>query len=141
MANEKILVVDDETNLRRVLSAQLVRDGYDVHTAEDGEEALAFLRRYRSLIVEAAVPDVTIEGGSLLMTQVLPPRLTWQRGPAEAQAAGALTQLRVLAGEGICPTLVELPHAMRRGPVPIRLPFITTTKKSRFPAPTNSLQL
>ena len=84
------------------------------HAMEAGAtlgDALAFLRRYRSLIVEAAVPDVTIEGGSLLMTQVLPPRLTWQRGPAEAQAAGALTQLRVLAGEGIHPTLVELPHA------------------------------
>ena len=40
---KQILVVDDEANLRRVLSAQLSRDGYEVHTAEDGEEALAFL--------------------------------------------------------------------------------------------------
>jgi DNA-binding NtrC family response regulator len=40
---KQILVVDDEPNLRRVLSAQLARDGYDVHTAEDGEGALALL--------------------------------------------------------------------------------------------------
>ncbi len=37
---KQILVVDDEANLRRVLSAQLGRDGYEVHTAEDGESAL-----------------------------------------------------------------------------------------------------
>ena len=36
---KQILVVDDEPNLRRVLCAQLERDGYDVHTAEDGEQA------------------------------------------------------------------------------------------------------
>src|ERR1700751_3859466 len=41
---KQILVVDDEANLRRVLSAQLARDGYEVHTAEDGEVALAFLK-------------------------------------------------------------------------------------------------
>ncbi len=34
---KQILVVDDEANLRRVLGAQLARDGYEVHTAEDGE--------------------------------------------------------------------------------------------------------
>jgi two-component system response regulator AtoC len=41
---KQILVVDDEPNLRRVLRAQLERDGYDVHTAEDGEQAIALLR-------------------------------------------------------------------------------------------------
>src|SRR5262249_34657532 len=41
---KQILVVDDEPNLRRVLSAQLARDGYEVHTAEDGQEALSMLR-------------------------------------------------------------------------------------------------
>ena len=41
---KQILVVDDELNLRRVLSARLSRDGYDVHTAEDGEQALSVIR-------------------------------------------------------------------------------------------------
>ena len=40
---KQILVVDDEANLRRVLAAQLARDGYEVHTAEDGEAGLALL--------------------------------------------------------------------------------------------------
>ena len=46
LEKKQILVVDDEPNLRRVLSAQLERDGYDVHTAEDGEQALALLREH-----------------------------------------------------------------------------------------------
>ena len=35
---KQILIVDDEPNLRRVLAAQLARDGYDVMLAEDGEQ-------------------------------------------------------------------------------------------------------
>ena len=37
----RILVADDEPNLRRVLGAILVREGYEVLQAGDGEEALA----------------------------------------------------------------------------------------------------
>jgi len=37
----RILVADDEPNLRRVLGAILAREGYDVVQAVDGEEALA----------------------------------------------------------------------------------------------------
>src|SRR6266702_4420499 len=36
----RILVADDEPNLRRVLGAILLRDGYEVRHASDGEEAL-----------------------------------------------------------------------------------------------------
>ena len=39
----RLLIVDDEANLRRVLAAQLSRDGYEIHTAEDGEAGLSFL--------------------------------------------------------------------------------------------------
>jgi nitrogen regulation protein NR(I) len=41
----RVLIADDEANLRRVLSAQLARDGYEVATVDDGQaaiEALAF---------------------------------------------------------------------------------------------------
>ena len=37
---KQVLIVDDEPNLRKILSAQLTRDGYDVLTAEDGEQGL-----------------------------------------------------------------------------------------------------
>jgi DNA-binding response OmpR family regulator len=37
----RILVVDDEPQIRRVVAAYLEREGYEVETAGDGEEALA----------------------------------------------------------------------------------------------------
>lgn len=42
---EKILVVDDEINIRRILETRLSIIGYTVITAADGEEALAAYRR------------------------------------------------------------------------------------------------
>jgi len=41
---KQVLIVDDEPNLRKIPSAQLSRAGYDVMTANDGEEGLAALK-------------------------------------------------------------------------------------------------
>ncbi|MEB2312851.1 MAG: sigma-54 dependent transcriptional regulator [Sorangiineae bacterium] len=67
---KQILVADDEPNLRRVLSAQLVRDGYDVHTAEDGEQALELLREHHVdlLITDLRMPK--LDGMELLRRAV-----------------------------------------------------------------------
>ena len=40
MANEKILVVDDDTNICELLRLDLTKEGYQVTTANDGEEGL-----------------------------------------------------------------------------------------------------
>jgi DNA-binding response OmpR family regulator len=40
---DRILVVDDEPHIRRVLEAMLGKEGFDVVTAEDGEEGLLTL--------------------------------------------------------------------------------------------------
>jgi two-component system NtrC family response regulator len=45
MTGNRILVVDDEENLRRVTQLRLQQAGYDVATAADGNQALAFLER------------------------------------------------------------------------------------------------
>jgi len=63
---KQILVVDDEPNLRRVLSAQLERDGYDVHTAEDGEQALSILREHHLDLVITDLRMPKIDGMDLL---------------------------------------------------------------------------
>ncbi len=62
----QILVVDDELNLRRVLAAQLSRDGYDVHTAADGAEGLEALANHHIdlLITDLKMPG--IDGMELL---------------------------------------------------------------------------
>ena len=40
MANEKILVVDDDTNICELLRLYLTKEGYQVTVANDGEEGL-----------------------------------------------------------------------------------------------------
>ena len=47
----KILVVDDEPNIREVVGQYLRRDGYAVVAAADGEEALSLYRRERPDLV------------------------------------------------------------------------------------------
>jgi two-component system, NtrC family, response regulator AtoC len=63
---KQILVVDDEPNLRRVLSAQLERDGYDVHTSEDGEQALALLTEHHIDLVITDLRMPRLDGMELL---------------------------------------------------------------------------
>ena len=40
MANEKILVVDDDVNICELLRLYLTKEGYQVTIANDGEEGL-----------------------------------------------------------------------------------------------------
>src|SRR3954468_3840290 len=67
---KQILVVDDEPNLRRVLSAQLERDGYDVHTAEDGEQALLILKENHLDLVITDLRMPKVDGKELLRRSV-----------------------------------------------------------------------
>nr|QUE28385.1 OmpR [Porphyrostromium japonicum] len=49
---EKILVVDDEASIRRILETRLSMIGYEVITAKNGEEALVLFRtEYPTLVV------------------------------------------------------------------------------------------
>ena len=61
----RILVVDDELNLRRVLSAILARDGYEVVEAVDGEQALGLIGRgVAAVITDLKMPR--LDGMGLL---------------------------------------------------------------------------
>ncbi len=57
---DRVLVVDDEQNLRKVLAATLQREGYEVQVAADGEEALIALER---------------DGADVIVTDLVMPRM------------------------------------------------------------------
>ena len=52
----RVLVADDEPNLRRVLTAVLKRDGHDVVLATDGAEAVAALDGVDVVITDLRMP-------------------------------------------------------------------------------------
>lgn len=52
---KRILVVDDEHQIRDLLSAMLSREGYEVDTADDGDQALNYLTRKQ---VDLVVTDL-----------------------------------------------------------------------------------
>ncbi len=63
---KQVLIVDDEPNLRKILSAQLTRDGYDVLTAEDGEQGLHVLREHHIDLVITDLKMPKVDGMTLL---------------------------------------------------------------------------
>ncbi|HOD35971.1 MAG TPA: sigma-54 dependent transcriptional regulator [Syntrophales bacterium] len=63
---KKILIVDDEANMRLVLKALLSREGYDVLTAADGLEALEVLKNQDVKVVVTDLKMPRLDGMGLL---------------------------------------------------------------------------
>jgi two-component system response regulator AtoC len=64
----RVLVVDDEENLRLVVRSFLKRDGYEVEVAASGEEALALVERFGPDVVLTDVRMPKMGGLDLLAT-------------------------------------------------------------------------
>jgi len=64
--NESILVVDDDTELRKVLSSILSEEGYSVKTVENGKQAIEVSEktRFDLALIDIKLPDM--EGTELL---------------------------------------------------------------------------
>jgi DNA-binding NtrC family response regulator len=64
--NENILVVDDDTELRKVLSSMLSEEGYSVKTVENGKQAIEVSekKRFDLALIDIKLPDM--EGTELL---------------------------------------------------------------------------
>jgi signal transduction histidine kinase len=63
---EKILLVDDEEGIRKVLGIYLMDAGYEVSTAESGEEALEVFRKIQPPIVLTDIKMPGMDGIELL---------------------------------------------------------------------------
>ncbi len=61
-----ILIADDEANLRKVLAAMLRKEGYEVLTASDGQEALELMRRTPVDVLLTDLKMPRIDGMGLL---------------------------------------------------------------------------
>ncbi|MCK5609598.1 response regulator, partial [Candidatus Pacearchaeota archaeon] len=63
---QKILLVDDEEGIRKVLGISLTDSGYKVFTAENGEEALQIFRKVNPSIVLTDIKMPGMDGIQLL---------------------------------------------------------------------------
>ncbi len=60
MANNKVLVVEDDANLLETLKYNLRKEGYDVATASDGEQAIEVARREKPdlIVLDIMLPKL-----------------------------------------------------------------------------------
>jgi len=63
---KQILLVDDEEDIRDVLSVYLKSNGYEVYPAENGEEALKLFRKYEPPVVLSDIKMPGMDGIELL---------------------------------------------------------------------------
>ena len=90
---KQVLIVDDEPNLRRILQAQLTRDGYDVLTAEDGEQGLHLLGEHHI---------------DLIVTDLKMPKIDGMTAPARgARASSPSCPIVMITAHGTVDTAVE----------------------------------
>ena len=68
MANEKILVVDDDANICELLRLYLTKEGYQVTTAGDGEEGLEKFNQIKPDMVLLDVMMPRMDGYTLVQT-------------------------------------------------------------------------
>ena len=62
MAGERVLVVDDDAVIRQLIVVNLELEGYDVHTAEDGLDALAKVKELDPKVVTLDIMMPNMDG-------------------------------------------------------------------------------
>jgi diguanylate cyclase (GGDEF)-like protein len=94
----RVLVVDDNAFVRRVIVDRLVRAGYEVREARDGAEALAVFRREPVPVVITDLNMPRLHGFDLLASlrrQKVPPEVILLTGTHAGDAAAAVQALRL----------------------------------------------
>jgi two-component system cell cycle sensor histidine kinase/response regulator CckA len=112
-----ILVVDDEPEIRKLVSAMVRQFGYEVLTADSGEHALTLYRNHKAPI-ELLIADVVAPGMS---------------GPMLADKLTALQpDLKVLYISGYDDTHVVQKYVVERGHALLAKPFTVEELKSKM---------
>jgi DNA-binding response OmpR family regulator len=67
MSNEKVLIIEDEERISRIVTSYLQHEGFGVSVARTGKEALQFMKKgYDLIILDLMLPD--IDGETLCST-------------------------------------------------------------------------
>lgn len=112
-AGVSVLVVDDEPHIGRIIRTRLEQDGYVVHLAEQGQEALDVLEQHPSIAL--VLLDLMMPGMSGIdVLRVLRGDARWAALPCIVlTAAGQDAQLREAEGLGVSEIMTK-PFSPRR---------------------------
>jgi DNA-binding NtrC family response regulator len=88
----KVLVIDDEANLRKVLAAMLRRDGFDVTVAENGEQGLAEFHK---------------NGADIVVTDLVMPRVGGMEVLGTIRAANSDVPVIIITAHGTVDSAVD----------------------------------
>lgn len=94
MPSPKILVIEDEELVRKVIEFRLKKEGYDVYQAKDGGEALELIEQHQFdvILVDIMIPYV----GGLEITQKV-----------KSNPKTASTQIIVVSANGLENVILE----------------------------------
>jgi CheY-like chemotaxis protein len=62
VAGERVLVVDDDPVIRQLICVNLELEGYDVHTADDGQDALDKVREVDPAVITLDIMMPRLDG-------------------------------------------------------------------------------
>jgi CheY-like chemotaxis protein len=101
--SERILIVDDDPSIRRMLAASLRREGYQTTDACDGSEALEAMRAGQTdlVLLDLMMPKVT--GWEVLIARAASPDL--QKIPVIVITAARGDGVSKISNEEICAVL------------------------------------
>jgi len=144
MSSGKILVVDDEPQIRRVMRSALVKHGYIVDDARSGEEALEKLRneRYDLVILDRNMPGMgglaacrtiraTSDVGIIMLTvrKAEPDKIEALNAGADDYITKPFSMPELLARVGA--NLRRVPLSPREGPIIVAFDGIEVNLGSR----------
>ena len=96
----RVLVVDDDPNIRRMMIAALRRDGYTFIEATNGKEALDVMRQWQPQVVILDLMMPIVSGWDVLRERSADPHL--QSIPVIVVSANRSAELASAVDKGIC---------------------------------------
>lgn len=105
----KVLIVDDDEEIRALLKDMLVEEGFEVGTARDGQEALDLLNRESGWIILLDIMMPNVDGREVIRQLQANQTLRDQNKVALMSAGGRLAQERLHLSADLVEALLPKP--------------------------------
>jgi len=110
----KVLIVDDDEEIRAIVSDCLQEEGFEVSLAKDGAEALAILRREGGFLILLDLMMPNIDGRQVIQALQTDPSLLNGNKVVVMSAGSRLSSVRPLLGTSLVVALLSKPFELDR---------------------------